>query len=93
MEWTDLEIGDKVKIREEVINQFKDIYPDWAKHFYNNILEITIIKPVDGNGITIFFNPEKHDPKWSRLFDIRKDGTVRWANDKILFEVVELKGD
>jgi hypothetical protein len=87
--WTDLEVGDKVKINNEYINYFENKigFSQWTEYFKNKILKIKEIK-INEYDIWIWFDCKNYFDDNDIKMYFNKDGK---HNNIILFEIIELK--
>lgn len=85
MLWEDLEVGDVIRIKDELKYLYKDLYPSWVEAWCGINLEIYKIEIEDQ--IKIYFDSHYY-------VKINKDGTAYWDRyDGTPLEIVALKED
>lgn len=89
MKWSDLEPGDVVKIREEIIKYSMIRFPDWTRKFCFKEIEIKTISIYYINIYIGFMIDGIY-----RELKINQNGKEEWTGrNLVLFDVVKLKDD
>jgi hypothetical protein len=93
MLWTDLEIGDKIKFKDDFVEDIKNAnYTRWANYWCGRILEIEYINI--NSIISIIICNQVNMSAWNNNFSITLDGlSTNLPSDKIVFEIIELNNN